>query len=232
MPTSVPRISVTPSCQAHADLLEYWSVLEGRSVSNLCSALLEDAIVNAIQSGRANPQALEMMNKLMDERKEKIKVDFGNALLTEREKSNEELDRELSIKDSEQIAEAINVAEEAISSEKLKKNIYVNTPDLNLIQHCLQSLGKDNNYAEWIETCTEVLMNASMADLDIVEITNSVIQMQPNEGYRDSLLSNVINGCLEAKRKGVENDSSKTKLTIRDLINNPSAPELPEELPF
>ena len=80
MPTSVPRIHVTPACQSHADLLNYWSVLEGRSISSLCSALLEEAVVNAIKDGRANPVAVQMMNAVIDLRKKELDVKFGGDL--------------------------------------------------------------------------------------------------------------------------------------------------------
>ena len=80
MPTSVPRIQVTPACQSHADLLNYWSVLEGRSISSLCSALLEDAVVNAIKDGRAHPVAVQMMNAVIDLRKEELDLKFGGDL--------------------------------------------------------------------------------------------------------------------------------------------------------
>lgn len=81
MPTSVPRIQVTPACQSHADLLNYWSVLEGRSISSLCSALLEEAVVNAIKDGRANPVAVQMMNAVIDLRKGELDVKFGGDLM-------------------------------------------------------------------------------------------------------------------------------------------------------
>ena len=80
MPTSVPRIQVTPACQSHADLLNYWSVLEGRSISSLCSALLEEAVVNAIKDGRAHPVAVQMMNAVIDLRKEELDLKFGGDL--------------------------------------------------------------------------------------------------------------------------------------------------------
>ena len=81
MPTSVPRIQVTPACQSHADLLNYWSVLEGRSISSLCSALLEEAVVNAIKDGRAHPVAVQMMNAVIDLRKGELDAKFGGDLM-------------------------------------------------------------------------------------------------------------------------------------------------------
>lgn len=86
MPTNVPRIQITPSCQSHADLLNYWSAIEGRSISSLCSALLEEAILGAIESGRANPIAVSMMENLMNERKEQLKISYGYAISAERKK--------------------------------------------------------------------------------------------------------------------------------------------------
>ena len=80
MPTSVPRVQVTPACQSHADLLNYWSVLEGRSISSLCSALLEEAVVNAIKDGRAHPVAVQMMNAVIDLRKNELNTKFGGDL--------------------------------------------------------------------------------------------------------------------------------------------------------
>ena len=77
MPTNVPRIQVTPSCQSHSELLNYWAVIEGRSVSSLCSTLLEEAVVKAIKEDRVNPIAVKMVDKLMDARKQSLDLKFG-----------------------------------------------------------------------------------------------------------------------------------------------------------
>ena len=81
MPTSVPRIQVTPSCQSHSDLLNYWASIEGRSVSSLCSTLLEEAVVTALKEGRANSMAVEMMNEIMDLRKRGLDHKFGSEMV-------------------------------------------------------------------------------------------------------------------------------------------------------
>ena len=68
MPSSIPRIQITPSCQSHSDLLTYWAKLEGRSIGSLCSSLLEDAIYRAIESGRANATAIQLMKNVIKQR--------------------------------------------------------------------------------------------------------------------------------------------------------------------
>ena len=84
MPTANTRITITPTSEAHADLLTNWAILEGRTLSSLCSNLLENAINDAISKGTVNPQALEMMNELINVRRNKLKFEYGKTLTLEK----------------------------------------------------------------------------------------------------------------------------------------------------
>ena len=86
---AIDRIMITPSCQSHADLLNFWAGLEGRSVSSLCSSLLEDAVYRAIESGRVNSTALRMMEGVIKQREAALQIPYKLNLSLEKEKSAE-----------------------------------------------------------------------------------------------------------------------------------------------
>ena len=86
---AIDRIMITPSCQAHAELLRYWSQIEGRSVSSLCSSLLEEAVYKAMESGRANPIAIKMMEKVSQKRERGLQIAHQLNLRNEQVRGNE-----------------------------------------------------------------------------------------------------------------------------------------------
>ena len=93
MPSSIPRIQITPSCQSHSDLLTYWAKLEGRSIGSLCSSLLEEAIYQAIESGRANKTAIQLMNNVIKNRERALEFTHQYHLQQEAEKSDQEYEQ-------------------------------------------------------------------------------------------------------------------------------------------
>ena len=87
MPAANTRITITPTSEAHTVLLNYWAGLEGRTLSNLCSSLLENAINEAISKRTVNPQALDMMNEFINVRRNQLKFEYGKTLSLEQEKA-------------------------------------------------------------------------------------------------------------------------------------------------
>lgn len=92
---AIDRIVVTPSSQAHSELLSYWSRLEGRSISSLCSSLLEEAVYKAMESGRANKTAVKLMEDVIKQRERSLEVSHQLNLNNEKEKSENIFQSEL-----------------------------------------------------------------------------------------------------------------------------------------
>ncbi len=84
---AIDRIMVTPASQSHSELLTYWSKIEGRSVSSLCSSLIEQAIYEAIESGRANATAIKMMERVSKQRERSLQVTHQMNLKSESDKA-------------------------------------------------------------------------------------------------------------------------------------------------
>ena len=84
---AIDRIMVTPASQSHSELLTYWSKIEGRSVSSLCSSLIEQAIYEAIESGRANATAIKMMESVSKQRERSLQITHQMNLKSESEKA-------------------------------------------------------------------------------------------------------------------------------------------------
>ena len=70
------RITVTIPSAHHAYLLEWWSTVSGRPLSNLASALLEDGIKQALRDGTVPRQAIEAVERLIDASMELHAEDF------------------------------------------------------------------------------------------------------------------------------------------------------------
>ena len=131
MPTSNTRITITPTSEAHSILLSNWAILEGRTLSNLCSSLLENAINESISKGTVNPQALEMMNEFINVRRNQLKFEYGKTLSLEQAKADELLneissqvsgDKENESKFEEWTTRAEEVWEQNSSTERKEKS--------------------------------------------------------------------------------------------------------------
>ncbi|WP_036906823.1 hypothetical protein [Prochlorococcus marinus] len=86
---AIDRIMVTPASQSHSELLNYWAKIEGRSVSSLCSSLLEEAVYKSLESGRANSIAIKMMEKVSQQRERGLQIAHQLNLRNEQVRGNE-----------------------------------------------------------------------------------------------------------------------------------------------
>lgn len=196
MPAANTRITITPTSEAHTVLLNYWAGLEGRTLSNLCSSLLENAINEAISKRTVNPQALEMMNEFINVRRNQLKIDYGKTLSKEQEKAENYLN-EISAQASEdpenesKFNQWSSLAEEAWaksntsnSSNQNISELYKYEPDLDLITKFIK---KWNVSLRSIPEASKILTRASMAGINFLEIEkaidNIIDEFMSDEGY-------------------------------------------------
>ena len=204
MPTANTRITITPTSEAHADLLTNWAILEGRTLSSLCSNLLENAINGAISKGTVNPQALEMMNELINVRRNKLKFEYGKTLTLEKEKAENYLDEiksEASVDPEyeKKFQEWTSKAEEVWNknSKTEEKNNVVQEPDLENITGCLKKL---KLYGGYELDALKILTDASMAGIDIEKISDNVNTLDINtDAGKVDALKNFCNSFLLSK---------------------------------
>ena len=211
MPAANTRITITPTSEAHSVLLNNWAILEGRTLSNLCSSLLENAINEAISKRTVNPQALEMMNELINVRRNQLKFEYGKTLSQEQEKAENYLNEisEQAQGDPEDLqkfdawtAKAEEVWGKGTANVK-EKNKVVQEADLEIVSSCLKAL---DLYGITKLDALRLLTNASMEGLDIVKMTNSVIDL--NIDYE--------NGRLEALKNFYDSLSASKGLKKQD----------------
>ena len=183
MPAANTRITITPTSEAHSVLLNNWAILEGRTLSSLCSSLLENAINEAISKRTVNPQALEMMNELINVRRNQLKFEYGKTLSQEQEKAENYLNEisEQAQGDPEDLQKFdawTARAEEVWGKETVNvkdKNKVVQEADLESVSNCLKALDLyGNNELDALRLLTK----ASMEGLDIVKMTNSTINLK------------------------------------------------------
>lgn len=183
MPAANTRITITPTSEAHSVLLNNWAILEGRTLSSLCSSLLENAINEAISKRTVNPQALEMMNELINVRRNQLKFEYGKTLSQEQEKAENYLNEisEQAQGDPEDLQKFdawTARAEEVWGKETANvkdKNKVVQEADLESVSNCLKALDLyGNNELDALRLLTK----ASMEGLDIVKMTNSTINLK------------------------------------------------------
>jgi len=196
MPAANTRITITPTSEAHTVLLNYWAGLEGRTLSNLCSSLLENAINEAISKRTVNPQALEMMNEFINVRRNQLKIDYGKTLSKEQEKAENYLN-EISAQASEdpenenKFNQWSSLAEEAWAKSNAPASssfnigeLYKYEPDLDLITSFIK---KWNLSGRYIPEASKILTRASMAGINFLEIEkaigNLIDEFMSDEGY-------------------------------------------------
>tara|TARA_B100000886_G_C20278350_1_gene430055 strand:+ start:17 stop:673 length:657 start_codon:yes stop_codon:yes gene_type:complete len=212
MPAANTRITITPTSEAHSVLLNNWAILEGRTLSNLCSSLLENAINEAISKRTVNPQALEMMNELINVRRNQLKFEYGKTLSQEQEKAENYLN-EISAQaqgDPEDLqkfdtwtARAEEVWGKETTNEK-ERNKVVQEPDLETITNCVKAL---NLYAQFELDALKLLTQASMEGIDIEKITNSTINLNIDyEGSRVEALQNFYDSFSASKGLAKKDD--------------------------
>ena len=215
MPASNTRIIITPTSEAHSILLSNWAILEGRTLSNLCSSLLENAINEAISKGTVNPQALEMMNEFINVRRNQLKFEYGKTLSLEQAKADELLneisskvsgDKENESKFEEWTTRAEEVWEQNTNNERKEKSFYRYTPDLKMVAECVRDL---KLYDSDASAASKILTKASMAGCVLSEIYNTVINMGNLEsGARLDALENICNAMIDSQRLSLtERDS-------------------------
>ena len=90
MPAAIDRITFTPASQSHAELINLWATLTGRSTASLVSSLLEEAINTAISNGKAHPTAVKLMEKLNKEREQEVRGYFQSCIVDIRSRIDEE----------------------------------------------------------------------------------------------------------------------------------------------
>ncbi len=205
MPAANTRITITPTSEAHSVLLNNWAILEGRTLSSLCSSLLENAINEAISKRTVNPQALEMMNELINVRRNQLKFEYGKTLSQEQEKAENYLNEisEQAQGDPEHLqkfdawtARAEEVWSKETTSSKEEKNKVVQEPDVKNITNCLKTL----NLYQYEIDALKLLTQASMEGLDIVKITNTTISLNIEyEKDRFEALKNFYNSFAVSK---------------------------------
>ena len=216
MPTSNTRITITPTSEAHSILLSNWAILEGRTLSNLCSSLLENAINESISKGTVNPQALEMMNEFINVRRNQLKFEYGKTLSLEQAKADNLLneissqvsgDKENESKFEEWITRAEEVWEQSSSTERKEKSFYRFTPDLKMVAECVKDL---NLYDTDASKASKLLTKASMAGCVLSEIYNAVIGMGDlQSGARLDVLENICNAMIDSQRLSLTDRDSE-----------------------
>ncbi len=216
MPASNTRITITPTSEAHSILLSNWAILEGRTLSNLCSSLLEIAINEAISKRTVNSQALEMMNEFINVRRNQLKFEYGKTLSLEQEKADELLneisaqvsgDKENESKFEEWTTRAEEVWEQSSSAERKEKSFYRFTPDLKMVAECVKDL---NLYDTDASKASKILTKASMAGCVLSEIYDTVIGMGDlQSGARLDVLENICNAMIDSQRLSLTDRESE-----------------------
>ena len=183
MPAANTRITITPTSEAHTVLLNYWAGLEGRTLSNLCSSLLENAINEAISKRTVNPQALEMMNEFINVRRNQLKFEYGKTLSQEQEKAenylNEIADQASSDPEDEnkfnqwtsRAEEAWKKPDDNTNSSLNIEELYKYEPDLDLITSFVNKLDFGSHY---VPDITKILTRASMAGINFEKIDKAI----------------------------------------------------------
>ena len=213
MPAANTRITITPTSEAHSILLSNWAMLEGRTLSNLCSSLLENAINEAISKGTVNPQALEMMNEFINVRRNNLKFEYGKTLTQEEEKAENYLNTisEQASGDPEDESKFnawTSRAEEVWNKYDGGSNPSLNTselykyePDLDLIMNYIE--GWDLYYKD-VPEATKLLTRASMAGCDLAEINRAISKLFKQENYSSEMvvetLNNICNAMIQSQK--------------------------------
>ena len=206
MPAANTRITITPTSEAHSVLLNNWAILEGRTLSSLCSSLLENAINEAISKRTVNPQALEMMNELINVRRNQLKFEYGKTLSQEQEKAENYLneiseqaqgDPEDQQKFDAWTARAEEVWGKETVNEKEKNKVVLQEADLESVSNCLKAL---EFYGSNELVALRLLTKASMEGLDIVKMSNFTINLNIEyEGGRLEALQNFYDSLSASK---------------------------------
>ena len=213
MPAANTRITITPTSEAHSILLSNWAMLEGRTLSNLCSSLLENAINEAISKGTVNPQALEMMNEFINVRRNNLKFEYGKTLTQEEEKAENYLntiseqasgDPEDESKFNEWTPRAEEVWNKYDRDSNRPSNtseLYKYEPDLDLIMNYIE--GWDLYYKD-VPEATKLLTRASMAGCDLAEINRAISKLIKQENYSSETvvetLNNICNAMIQSQK--------------------------------
>ena len=206
MPTANTRITITPTSEAHAVLLTNWAILEGRTLSNLCSSLLENAINDSISKGTANNQALEMMNELINVRRNQLKFEYGKTLSLEQEKaenylseiSAQAVDPEEESKFKEWTSRAEEAWDENSKEGPKKRDFFIFEPDVLTVSNYVKDLLFES---EDKPKALDILTKASMAGCDLGKIYNAVAgigKSWSSEGLE--ALENICNAMIESKK--------------------------------
>jgi len=206
MPTANTRITITPTSEAHAVLLTNWAILEGRTLSNLCSSLLENAINDSISKGTANNQALEMMNELINVRRNQLKFEYGKTLSLEQEKaenylseiSAQAVDPEEESKFKEWTSRAEEAWDENSKEDPKKRDFFIFEPDVLSVSNYVKDLLFES---EDKPKALDILTKASMAGCDLRKIYNAVAGIGKSwSSERLEALENICNAMIESKK--------------------------------
>tara|TARA_B100000242_G_scaffold55758_1_gene33426 strand:+ start:116 stop:790 length:675 start_codon:yes stop_codon:yes gene_type:complete len=206
MPTANTRITITPTSEAHAVLLTNWAILEGRTLSNLCSSLLENAINDSISKGTANNQALEMMNELINVRRNQLKFEYGKTLSLEQEKaenylseiSAQAVDPEEESKFKEWTSRAEEAWDENSKEDPKKRDFFIFEPDVLTVSNYVKDLLFES---EDKPKALDILTKASMAGCDLRKIYNAVAGIGKSwSSERLEALENICNAMIESKK--------------------------------
>ncbi|WP_288258374.1 hypothetical protein [uncultured Prochlorococcus sp.] len=206
MPTANTRITITPTSEAHAVLLTNWAILEGRTLSNLCSSLLENAINDSISKGTANNQALEMMNELINVRRNQLKFEYGKTLSLEQEKaenylseiSAQAVDPEEESKFKEWTSRAEEAWDENSKEDPKKRDFFIFEPDVLTVSNYVKDLLFES---EDKPKALDILTKASMAGCDLGKIYNAVAGIGKSwSSERLEALENICNAMIESKK--------------------------------
>ena len=223
MPTANTRITITPTSEAHAVLLTNWAILEGRTLSNLCSSLLENAINDSISKGTANNQAIEMMNELINVRRNQLKFEYGKTLSLEQEKAENylsEISEQASgdPEDESKFKEWTSRAEEAwdtnAKEDPKKRDFFIFEPDVLTVSNYVKDLLFES---EDKPKALDILTKASMAGCDLTKIYNAVAGIGKSwSNERLEVLENICNAMIESKKLSLEPEYS-SKLDNGDI---------------
>ena len=198
--------AITPTSEAHAVLLTNWAILEGRTLSNLCSSLLENAINDSISKGTANNQALEMMNELINVRRNQLKFEYGKTLSLEQEKaenylseiSAQAVDPEEESKFKEWTSRAEEAWDENSKEDPKKRDFFIFEPDVLTVSNYVKDLLFES---EDKPKALDILTKASMAGCDLRKIYNAVAGIGKSwSSERLEALENICNAMIESKK--------------------------------
>ena len=213
MPAANTRITITPTSEAHSILVSNWAMLEGRTLSNLCSSLLENAINEAISKGTVNPQALDMMNEFINVRRNNLKFEYGKTLTQEQEKADNYLntiseqasgdpeDESKFNKWTSRAEEVWNKSDVSLNSSSNTSELYKYEPDLDLIINYIE--GWDLYYKD-VPEATKLLTRASMAGCDLSEINRAISKLSEQETFSSEValetLNNICNAMIQSQK--------------------------------